>query len=68
MDFNSDIFPSLLDSFGSEELQLEEPNAQTSVAQNVQLIPSIQPKAESLASYDLWSMLSPIPQYHRHYG
>lgn len=68
VDFNSDIFPSLLDSFGSEELQLEEPDAQTSVAQNVQLIPSIQPKAESLASYDLWSMLSPIPQYHHHYG
>jgi len=63
-DFNSDIFPSLLGSFGNEELQLQEPSTDTSIAQNVQLCPSSQPKAESLTSYDLWSMLAPSPLYH----
>lgn len=60
-DFNSDIFPSFLESFVNEELQVQEPDAH---AQNVQLCSSNQPKAENLNSYDLWSMLSPSSQYH----
>jgi len=63
-DFNSDIFPSLMGSFGNEELQLQEPSTDTPIAQNVQLCPLSQSKAESLTSYDLWSMLAPSPQYH----
>jgi len=63
VDFNSDIFPSFVEPFINEELQLQEPSVQTSIAQNIELCPSSQPKAVNLSNYDLWSMLSPSSQY-----
>lgn len=63
-DFNSDMFPTFVESFTNEQLQIQEPSVHASMAQNVQLCPSSQAKAEDLPSYDLWSILSPSSQYH----
>eukprot|EP00253_Pinus_taeda_P001279 PITA_01279 len=64
-DFNSDIFPLLMESFADEELHLQEPFEHISMEQYVQLTwPSSRVESANFGD-DLWSIPCLSSQYYR---